>query len=121
VPLGVYSTRLYAGWFGGALDVKGLLFTVPAGHRAILRDASSNQAHGTGAYTELYLGSGGPLLARYVPSADNYWHITGQHIVFHEGESCYGLQHLTGAMGQLSGYLLVGSGGPLTVASLPAP
>lgn len=120
MPLGVYSTRLYAGWFGGALEVKGLLFTVPAGHRAIIRDASSNQTFQTGAHTDLYLGPGGPLLARYVPAAESYWHVTGQHIVLHEGESCYGLQHLTGAMGQLSGYLLLGSGGPLVVTGLPA-
>ena len=118
---GVYSTRLYAGWFGAALEQRGLLFTVPAGHRAIIRDASSNQSFQTGARVDLYLGPGGPLLTRYTPGQEGGWHITGQHIVLHEGESCYGLQHLTAAEGQLSGYLLIGSGGPLTVTSLPAP
>jgi hypothetical protein len=119
VPINVYSTRLFAGWIGD-LGTRRIVFTVPMGHRVIVASVLASQVTSSTASLELYLGSGGPILARYVPDSRNTIRAVNEHLVLHEGEQCFALVTSAGALGSIHGYLLVGSGGPLVPSQLPA-
>lgn len=116
-----YSTRLAAASITVAAG-RVLAFTVPAGHRVVVRQVSGQAASGAGVALLLYIGGGGPLVHRasFPAGSDN---TTSQdvRVVYHEGEACYVRALVAAVDYALHGYLLAGAGGPLTPGTLPSP
>ena len=101
---------------------KVLAFTVPTGHRIVIRGIHGQAAAGTGVALLIYLGPGGPLLLRapFPAGSDSTCNLEAR-IVLHEGEACYVRAIVANVDYSLHGYLLTGTGGPLFPGQLPAP
>ena len=119
--LGVYSTRVFTGWLSEALNTEFLVVTVPTDRTLIIESLHADQTAAAGNTVYLALGAGGPILARYVPSASGVIEAVRQHIVLHGGEQLYSIVQGAGARGSINGYLLLGSPPPLTTALIPQP
>ena len=113
-----YSTRLSAGVVGTAAAAA---FTVPAGHRVVVRHVYVIQVGAGGTGVILYLYPGSIELFRAVPSPSTSAYHADVRLVFHEGETCQLRALGTTAVTSLNGYLLAGAGGPLSSGATTKP
>jgi hypothetical protein len=114
-----YSTRLAALLVNSGQTVNA--FTVPAGHRAVIKSVDTNQVGGASVGMRIRLAGTNRLLLRVATptgAVDIHWY---GHQVVHENETA--TVTADGAAGDIaiSGYLLTGAGGPLGTTTKPGP
>jgi hypothetical protein len=117
---GVFSSRLYAATVPAGSN-RYLAFTVPAGHRVVVRHVFTAATAASGNAVILYVGSGGPEVFRAVPAASSMVALVDTRTTFHEGEQCFVRALTTTAIVALDGFILEGGGGPLTPSSATRP
>lgn len=116
--MATWSTRLATGTVTVAQN-RVLAFTVPMGHRVVVKYACTQQATAAGAAVLFYLGSGGPWLARVDSTSGDPGTSVEMRLTLHEGEQLYVRALINAADFSLHGYLLDGAGAPLVPGTLP--
>lgn len=118
--MATYSTRLAAGTVQVSSN-RVQAFVVPAGHRIVVRTIAGQAASGSGVALLLYLAINGPLMFRApLPASSENSVGIETRVVYHENEACFVRALVANVDYSLHGYLLLGSGGPLSAASEPA-
>lgn len=115
----IFSYRYFVGRVPADSSVNAPL--VPAGYRFIIKSVDISQVYGATTATALIFPATNTALVRLASTSgtgDAHW--TGSQVL-HEGERV--AVRTYGALSDVavSGYLLPGSGGPLTAGTLPAP